>query len=67
MTTLVRSLIGDVPTTKQLVRVSQFNVLAHNLCESGGFEVSDPKVLTWNYRKTLFKDILLNISFDIMC
>lgn len=67
MATLVRSMIGDTPTNKRVVRISQFNVLAHSLSESGGFEVSDPKVLTWDYRRTLYKDILLNIHFDIMC
>jgi len=49
-------------TYKKQIRISQFNILAHNLCESGGFVVSDPKVLTWDYRKNLYKDIVTKLK-----
>lgn len=67
MTTLKRTLTTDThPNNDKKVSVSQFNVLANNLCETGGFD-SDPAVLKWDYRKKLYKEIITNDSFDIMC
>ena len=48
------------------ISISQFNVLANNLCESGGFN-TNPEFLKWDYRRNLLGMILLENTFDIMC
>lgn len=54
------------PTDSKTIRVSQFNVLAYNLCETGGFD-TDPKLLEWDHRKNLYNDIITNDTYDVMC
>lgn len=68
MSNLERKIIRTTNTNQTVkdISISQFNVLAHGLCENGGFD-TDPTILTWPYRKTLFKNILLENTFDIMC
>ena len=68
MLTLKRTMIDTtaIESSGRGIRVAQFNVLAHDLCESGGFD-ADPEILKWDYRRTLFNEILTAYPFDIMC